>query len=114
MITEKQEQEFKNVNSNPCVLCGLFYCNCNIKDGIDWENDKYIIAEKNKHLIGLRAKFKRNEDYTKQTWNKPGVIVKSDLTKWLYLRFDKPLKSEYKDGCVIKELILKAGSFDLI
>jgi hypothetical protein len=114
MITEQQEQQFKNINKSPCVLCGLFYCDCDIKKGIDWGSERSIIAEHNKHLIGLRAKFKNNKDYVKTTWGKEGVIVKNDLTKWLYLRFDIPLKSGYKDSCITRELILRAGSFNLI
>jgi hypothetical protein len=108
MLTEQEEQSFKNINKEPCVLCGLYYCDCDTKKGIDWKNDKEIFAEHNKHLIGLRAQFKENPDYIKESWNKKGVIVKSDLTKWLYLKFDKPLKSG------TKSLILGAGNFNLI
>ncbi len=32
MITEQQEQEFKNINKNPCVNCGLFYCDCSAEE----------------------------------------------------------------------------------
>jgi len=114
MITEQQEQEFKNINKEPCVICGLHYCDCDTKNGIDWKNDKEIIADKNKHLIGLRARFKNNPDYTRKTWGKIGTIVKTNLTKWLYLKFDEPLKSGYGHSCITKMLILRAGSFDLI
>jgi len=28
MITEQEEQEFKNINKEPCLKCGLNYCDC--------------------------------------------------------------------------------------
>lgn len=114
MISEQEEQSFKNINKEPCVICNLNYCDCDVKKGVEWKLDREIIAERNKHLIGLKARFKNNEDYTKATWGKTGIITDSDLTRWLYLKYDEPLRSGYKNSMVSEMLILRAGSFELI
>jgi len=70
--------------------------------------ERELIADLNKELIRKRAKFKDNlNGYIKQAWNKKGIITTSEHTKYLYLRFDKPINN----GCSkIKSLIIEKDS----
>lgn len=77
-------------------------------------NEENLIAEDNKILIGKRARFKEREDYVKKVWNKEGVIVTSERTKYLYLEFDDPVASGFGDGAVTEALVICKGSIDLI
>ena len=80
----------------------------------DIYNSDELVAKDNKHLIGKRAKFKNNlSGYIRGVWNKKGIIVKSNVTPYLYLKFDKPYKTGIGGSMITKELIICKGSIEV-
>ena len=78
-------------------------------------NEKELKVKDNKNLIGKRAKFKNNLiGYSRCAWNKKGVIVKSEYTPYLYLKFDKPIKQGIDNSMTTNALIICEGSINLI
>lgn len=74
---------------------------------------KKLIADKNKQLVGKRAKFKNNlSGYAKWVWNKAGVIVTSKHTPYLYLQFDEPLKTRI-NTIAAENMIIYEDSIEL-
>ena len=76
---------------------------------------RILNSDKDKLLIGKRAKFKERGDYVSNAWGKKGVIVTCEQTNHLYLKFDKPLTSNvYGDCWDMDMLVICQGSIDLI
>jgi len=85
MVTEQQEQEFKNINSHGCVKCGLHYCDCSDEEmeeaqkksleggyiilhaGSTWHGENPVKKEANtlRKIIDLSRKYRGFEDFTR-------------------------------------------------
>ena len=74
-----------------------------------------LIAKNNEDLIGKRAKFKDNlKGYTWRVWNKTGTIITHKGMPYLYLKFDEPLKTGYKDSVITNSLVICKDSIELL
>ena len=74
-----------------------------------------LIAKDNINLIGKRANFKDNlKGYISAVWNKKGVIVDSERTPYLYLKFDKPYKTGLGGSMITKSLVIEKGSIEVL
>jgi hypothetical protein len=78
-------------------------------------HDRELWAEKNKGLIGKRARFKNPlPGYCHGVWGKAGVIITSDRTPYLYLKFDEPYRAGLEGSMVTEALIINEGSIEVI
>ena len=63
------------------------------------------------YTVQKRAEFKDNlQGYIKAVWNKKGVIVESEHTPYLYLKFDKPYKAGIDNSMITNALVICEGS----
>jgi hypothetical protein len=76
--------------------------------------DNELLSKDHKELIGKKAKFKDDlRGYCRVCWNKKGVIVDSERTPYLYLKFDEPIKSGLGNSCITRELVINKNSIEV-
>jgi len=76
--------------------------------------NEYLKLKGNEELVGKRAKFKNRNDYVKKCWGKEGTIINYEGSKWLSLKFDKPLESGFNDGGETHSLFISPDSIEFI
>ena len=76
--------------------------------------EEYLRADKNKSLIGKRAKILEPKDYSSHLWNKEGIIIQHKESVWISLLFDNSYKYGYGNSCEMKSVFLREGSFILL
>lgn len=76
--------------------------------------NEWLEYEKNRQLIGKRATFLTPESYVASAHNQKGTIMHHKGSKWISLKFDKPLKSGFAGSMKTETLFIRPKSYRLL